>query len=50
MKKSRVAFIIASLFLLMSVMSTSVIAKQLNFSSWLPPGHPIVKDMMIPWM
>lgn len=50
MKKCRVAFIIASLFLLMSVMSTNVMAKQLNFSSWLPPGHPIVADMMIPWM
>jgi TRAP-type C4-dicarboxylate transport system substrate-binding protein len=50
MKKSRIAFIIASLFLLMSIMSTSAMAKQLNFSSWLPPGHPIVADMMIPWM
>ena len=50
MKKSRVAFIIASMFLLMSVMSTSAVAKQLNFSSWLPPSHPIVADMMQPWI
>lgn len=50
MKKSKLCFIIASVFLLMSVMSASVTARQLNFSSWLPPGHPIVADMMIPWM
>ncbi len=50
MKKLRVAFIIASVFLLMSIMSTNVMAKQLNFSSWLPPGHPIVANMMVPWM
>jgi len=50
MKKSRVAFIIASLFLLMSVMSTSAIAKDLTFSSWLPPSHPIVANMMVPWI
>ncbi len=50
MKKCRVAFIIANVLLLMSIMSTSAIAKQLNFSSWLPPGHPIMADMMIPWM
>ncbi len=50
MKKSKLAFIVASMFLLMSIMSTSAIARQLNFSSWLPPGHPIVADMMLPWM
>jgi TRAP-type C4-dicarboxylate transport system substrate-binding protein len=50
MKKSRVAFIIASLFLLMSVMSTSAIAKDLTLSSWLPPKHPIVADMIDPWI
>ena len=50
MKKSRVAFIIASVFLLMSVMSTSAIAKDLTFSSWLPPSHPIVANMMVPWI
>ncbi len=50
MKKTRIAFIIASMFLLMSIMSTSAMAKQLNFSSWLPPSHPIVADMMQPWI
>jgi TRAP-type C4-dicarboxylate transport system substrate-binding protein len=50
MKKSRVAFIIASVFLLMSVMSTSAIAKDLTLSSWLPPSHPIVANMIDPWI
>lgn len=39
-----------SAFFLVSLLSSTVTAKQLNFSSWLPPGHPIVADMMIPWM
>ena len=50
MKKGKVALITASIFFLMSILSSSVMAKQLNFSSWLPPGHPIVADMMLPWM
>ena len=40
----------SSIFVLMTILSSTVMAKQLNFSSWLPPGHPIVKDMMLPWM
>ena len=50
MKKSRVAFIIASVFLLMSIMSTSATAKDLTLSSWLPPSHPIVANMIDPWI
>jgi len=50
MKKCKVALTMSSIFFLMTILSSSVMAKQLNFSSWLPPGHPIVADMMIPWM
>lgn len=50
MKKCRLALIVTSIYLLMLVISSPVMAKQLNFSSWLPPGHPIVADMMLPWM
>ncbi|MBC8438866.1 MAG: TRAP transporter substrate-binding protein [Deltaproteobacteria bacterium] len=50
MKKCKVALTISSIFFLMTILSSSVMAKQLNFSSWLPPGHPIVADMMLPWM
>lgn len=39
-----------SIFLLMSVLSSGALARDLTFSSWLPPSHPIVADMMIPWM
>lgn len=34
----------------MLVISSPVMARTLNFSSWLPAGHPIVADMMLPWM
>jgi len=50
MKKCKVALIMVGIFFLMSMLSTGAMAKQLNFSSWLPPGHPIVADMMLPWM
>ncbi len=50
MKKGKAALTVASIFFLMTLLSSNVMAKQLNFSSWLPPGHPIVADMMIPWM
>ncbi|MCF6248108.1 MAG: TRAP transporter substrate-binding protein [Desulfobacula sp.] len=50
MKKCKLALIVTSIYLLMLVISSPVIAKQLNFSSWLPPSHPIVADMMLPWM
>ena len=50
MKKCKVALIVTSIYLLMLVLSSPVMAKQLNFSSWLPPTHPIVADMMLPWM
>ncbi len=50
MKKCRLALILTSIYLLMLVLSSPVMAQQLNFSSWLPPSHPIVADMMIPWM
>ncbi len=50
MKKCKLALVVTFIFLLTSLLSSSVMAKQLNFSSWLPPGHPIVADMMIPWM
>ncbi|MCP3875605.1 MAG: TRAP transporter substrate-binding protein [Desulfobacteraceae bacterium] len=50
MKKCKVALIVISIYLLASVLSSGLMAKQLNFSSWLPPGHPIVADMMVPWM
>lgn len=50
MKKCKVALIMSSIFFFMTILSSSVMAKQLNFSSWLPPGHPIVADMMLPWM
>ena len=50
MKKCKVALTMSSIFFLMTILSSSVMARSLNFSSWLPPGHPIVADMMIPWM
>ena len=50
MKKCRLTLILISTFFFISLLSSTVMAKQLNFSSWLPPGHPIVADMMIPWM
>ncbi len=50
MKKCKVALTVISIFFLMSILSSGAMAKQLNFSSWLPPGHPIVADMMLPWM
>jgi TRAP-type C4-dicarboxylate transport system substrate-binding protein len=50
MKKCKVALIMSSIFFFMTILSSSVMAKQLNFSSWLPPSHPIVADMMLPWM
>ena len=50
MKKCKVALIMSSIFFLMTILSSTVMAKQINFSSWLPPGHPIMADMMIPWM
>ncbi len=50
MKKCKVALIVMSICLLAVLFSSSVMAKQLNFSSWLPPSHPIVKDMMQPWI
>ena len=50
MKKCRLALIVMSIYLLTAVISSPVMAKQLNFSSWLPPSHPIVAGMMQPWM
>ncbi len=50
MKKSKLCFIIASVFLLMSVMSTAVMAKDLTLSSWLPPKHHVVTGMIQPWI
>ena len=50
MKRCKIAFIMVSIFFLMPILSSNVMAEQLNFSSWLPPGHPIVADMMLPWM
>ncbi len=50
MKKCRLALIVTSIYLLMLVISSPVMARQLNFSSWLPPSHPIVADMMQPWI
>jgi TRAP-type C4-dicarboxylate transport system substrate-binding protein len=50
MKKCRLALIVTSIYLLMLVLSSPVMARQLNFSSWLPPSHPIVADMMQPWI
>ncbi len=50
MKKCKVALTVISIFFLMSILSSGAMAKQLNFSSWLPPSHPIVADMMQPWI
>ena len=49
MKRCKVAFIMASIFFLMSIFSSVAIAKDYRFSSWLPPKHPIVANMIIPW-
>ncbi|MCP3900672.1 MAG: TRAP transporter substrate-binding protein [Desulfobacteraceae bacterium] len=49
MKRCKVAFIMVSIFFLMSIFSSVAIAKDLRFSSWLPPKHPIVANMIIPW-
>lgn len=37
----------AGLFLAIS--SAASAATQLTLSSWLPPTHPLVKDMIVPW-
>jgi TRAP-type C4-dicarboxylate transport system substrate-binding protein len=49
MKKYKVALVVISIFFLMSILSYSAIAKQYNLSSWLPMGHPIVANMIVPW-
>ncbi len=34
-----------------AAMSLSAMAQEtvLRMSNWLPPSHPIVKDLMVPW-
>ncbi|MCK5542098.1 MAG: TRAP transporter substrate-binding protein [Desulfobacterales bacterium] len=49
MKRCKIAFIMVSIFFLMSIFSSVAIAKDLSLSSWLPPKHPIVANMIIPW-
>ncbi len=43
--------LIASASIITLAMSASALAQEtvLRMSNWLPPSHPIVKDMMIPW-
>lgn len=50
MKRAKLSFIIAGVFLLMSIMSATAFAKEYTMSSWLPPMHPIVANMMQPWI
>lgn len=40
---------IASVFLLGATFGASAQETVLRLSNWLPPSHPIVKDMMVPW-
>lgn len=39
----------ASIILLAMGMSAQAQETVLRLSNWLPPSHPIVKDMMVPW-
>jgi len=43
--------IIANAFIVSAAMTVGAQAEDvlLRMSSWLPPSHPIVKDMMVPW-
>ncbi len=50
MKKCKVALLITSIFFLMSIMSSGLMAKDLSMSSWLPAKHHIVTGMMQPWI
>lgn len=50
MKKYSVVLILVSIYFFFAILPFNVMAKQLNFSSWLPPSHPIVADMMQPWI
>ncbi|MBF0280489.1 MAG: TRAP transporter substrate-binding protein [SAR324 cluster bacterium] len=48
--KNRTVLLVAALCCLSFVFSVSASAKDLSLSSWLPPKHPIVADMIVPWI
>jgi len=50
MKKCKLALLVITVFFLMSIMASGAMAKDLSLSSWLPPSHPIVANMMVPWI
>ncbi len=50
MKRCKVALIMVSIFFLMSILSSGVMAKDLTLSSWLPAKHHIVTGMVQPWI
>ena len=49
MKKCKLALLVITVFFLMSIMASGAMAKDLSLSSWLPPSHPIVANMISPW-
>ncbi|MCP4295823.1 MAG: TRAP transporter substrate-binding protein, partial [Proteobacteria bacterium] len=48
--KNRIILSVATLFCLSFILSSSAMAKDLRLSSWLPPKHPIVANMIVPWI
>ncbi len=48
MKRYAAVLIIPAIVLFASTMAMAA-QNTLRMSSWLPPGHPIVKGMMVPW-
>ncbi len=47
MKKTRLA--VAATLVTLAMAGTATAETELTLSSWLPPGHPIVKNMILPW-
>ena len=49
MKALRAALSFAALFALAATVAPAQAQTTLTVSNWLPPSHPIIKDIVIPW-